>query len=107
MNTLEQLNAGCEQAIKEGYSIFLSAFINHKGVVKFSVSLSKYSTSGTTMKVEGSGDSPSQAFENCFANFPKNPLQTGTGWVNHQLTPPSPVEDGEFNEVESTKEPHS
>lgn len=101
MNTLEQLNAGCEQALREGYSLFVSAYTVGKGEVTYHVTLNKYMTSGGSLKVEGSGKDVTSAFNACFANFPKNPLQTGVGWVNNQLSAPEEITEGRFTETQS------
>lgn len=50
------------------------------------------------MKVEGAGETPSEAFEAALRNFPTNPLDGGE-WTTHRLTAHQPsYEDGQFTE---------
>lgn len=97
---ITELEAALARCRADGCTCFI-AFYSSK--VNVTISKSAYSGSNNTeFTVKGEGDSVAEAFDMAFNNFPKNPLDGASKWVNNRLAAPNetPV-DATFTEVKS------
>jgi hypothetical protein len=95
----EKLNEIAARVTAGEFHMFLSMWRGASGIEVVRCTLEKGSTySKFHMKVEASGATPSEAFENALRQFPPQPLEGQ--WDSVRLTGPTgPVEDGEFTET--------
>jgi len=93
---LREMDLVVSRCISEEYSLFISAFPDHKDPI--TVTLEKGSSyGGMHMKFQASGQDLLEAFNKCLANFPENPV--GAKWDTKRIAPPEKVEDAVFTEV--------
>jgi len=96
MIDLVKLNDIAATVLAGEYNMFLSMYRGVSGNETVRCTLEKGSTySKFHLKVEASGETPSEAFENALRQFPVNPLVGH--WDTQRLEPP--IEDAEFTET--------
>lgn len=95
---LATLNEIARRTLEGEYTLFLSIFRTARGHENCSVTLEKGSTYGKFhMRVEGKGDTPSEAFEAALRQFPSQPLDGIAKWDTSRIS--GPVTDGDFTEL--------
>jgi hypothetical protein len=96
MIDLTKLNEIAQRILKGEFTFYLSAYTTTDGL-RCTVTLTKGSTYGKfNLRVEGHGETPSEAFEAALRQFPPNPIDGIAQWDSQRLPPP---EDGDFTEV--------
>jgi hypothetical protein len=95
MIDLARLNDIAQTVLSGEYHMFLSMYRGASGTETVRCTLEKGSTySKFHLKVEATGETPSEAFENALRQFPLNPL------VGHWDTQRLEALDGDFTEIE-------
>lgn len=98
MIDFEKLNEIARRVTEGEYHLYLSMYRGSGGHETCRCSLEKGSTYGKFhMKVEGTGETPSEAFEAALRQFPPQPLDGASRWDTQRIA--GPVEDGQFNET--------
>lgn len=95
-----KLNEIARRVTEGEYMMFLSMYRGASGVETVRCTLERGSMYGKFhMKVEASGETPSEAFENALKQFPPNPLDGVSKWDTARIGSDVPVEDGVFTEL--------
>jgi hypothetical protein len=110
MFDFQSLNDIANRVTAGEFNMFLSMYRGSSGHEAVRVTLEKGSTYGKFhMKVEGLGETPSEAFEAALRQFPQNPLD-GSKWDTQRLAPPltgCEAVDAEYTDVTDTTPDHS
>lgn len=91
-----ELNGIATRVLEGEFHMYLSMYRGSSGVESVRITLEKGSTYGKFhMKVEGSGETPSEAFEMALRQFPPQPLDGVSRWDTLRLT----AQDASFTET--------
>jgi len=94
------LNAIAERVLSGEFHMYLSMYRGSSGHESVRCTLEKGSTYGKFhLKVESTGETPAEAFENALRQFPPQPLDGASRWDTQRLSPPA--EDGVYTETTS------